>query len=80
MHDTETLISLVIPTRNEQENILPLLERISIALAGRLFEVVFVDDSDDDTSANVLTACVIRAIPITDSDVNRSLIPFHTDH
>jgi dolichol-phosphate mannosyltransferase len=42
-------ISLVIPTRNEAENIEPLLRRIHQAVKGIATEVVFVDDSNDNT-------------------------------
>ena len=37
-------LSVVIPTLNERENILPLLERLDAALAGVDWEVIFVDD------------------------------------
>ncbi|MDX6719709.1 MAG: dolichol-phosphate mannosyltransferase [Solirubrobacteraceae bacterium] len=46
-------ISLVIPTRNEADNVAALLERIRSALKGRSIEVLFVDDSDDDTPAAI---------------------------
>src|SRR2546428_9185442 len=42
-------VSVVVPTRNEQENIWPLLESLQKALSGLHVEVIFVDDSDDDT-------------------------------
>ena len=44
-------ITLVIPTRNEAGNIEPLLMRIHQALKGIASEVIFVDDSTDDTPA-----------------------------
>jgi hypothetical protein len=47
------LVSIVIPTRNEGPNIEPLLASIEAALAPRPVEVVFVDDSDDDTPARI---------------------------
>lgn len=46
-------ISLVIPTRNEADNVATLLERIRSALKGRSIEILFVDDSDDDTPAAI---------------------------
>ncbi len=46
-------ISLVIPTRNEADNVVALLERVRSALAGHAIEILFVDDSDDDTPAAV---------------------------
>src|SRR5690349_9680715 len=42
-------LSMVIPTRNEAGNIEPLLMRIHQALKGISAEVVFVDDSTDET-------------------------------
>ncbi len=43
------LLSVVVPTYNEAENIGTLFERVTAALAGLDFEVVFVDDSTDGT-------------------------------
>jgi dolichol-phosphate mannosyltransferase len=42
-------VSVVVPTRNEAGNVEALLERLGPALAGRDSEVIFVDDSDDET-------------------------------
>ncbi|HEY1178342.1 MAG TPA: glycosyltransferase, partial [Phytomonospora sp.] len=42
-------VSIVVPTRNERDNVGPLLHRLHAALGGTPAEVVFVDDSDDDT-------------------------------
>jgi dolichol-phosphate mannosyltransferase len=42
-------ISVVVPTRNEADNIRPLLRGIANALTGISYEVVFVDDSTDGT-------------------------------
>jgi dolichol-phosphate mannosyltransferase len=47
---TEALaLSVVIPTFNEQDNIPELVRRLGIALDGQDAEIVFVDDSTDDT-------------------------------
>ncbi|MBR3517406.1 MAG: polyprenol monophosphomannose synthase [Lachnospiraceae bacterium] len=43
------MISIVVPTYNEKDNIRPLLERIDGALPGIDYEVIFVDDSKDET-------------------------------
>lgn len=43
-------LTIVLPTRNEVENVDPLLERLGEALQAWSFEVVFVDDSDDGTA------------------------------
>ena len=44
-------LSIVVPTRHEHENIWPLLESLRNALRDLHVEVIFVDDSDDDTPA-----------------------------
>src|SRR5678815_468595 len=47
---TQFALSMIIPTRNEAGNIEPLLTRIDKATRGTTsLEVVFVDDSTDDT-------------------------------
>jgi hypothetical protein len=46
-----TIVSVVVPTRHERPNVGPLLASIEQAMVGRAVEVVFVDDSDDDTPA-----------------------------
>jgi dolichol-phosphate mannosyltransferase len=42
-------VSVIVPTRNEAPNVEPLLRRLELALADLSAEVIFVDDSDDDT-------------------------------
>jgi len=49
-------ISLIVPTRDEAMNVEPLLERIAHAEFDGSIEVIFVDDSDDDTPAVVAAA------------------------
>ncbi|MFD2175660.1 glycosyltransferase family 2 protein [Rhodobacter lacus] len=56
-----TDISIVIPARNEAENIATLLDGIEAALAGRDFEVIVVDDASDDGMADLLKARMARA-------------------
>jgi glycosyltransferase involved in cell wall biosynthesis len=48
--DNRFSLSVIIPTRNEAGNIIPLLSRIGRAVAGISTEVIFVDDSSDDTA------------------------------
>jgi dolichol-phosphate mannosyltransferase len=48
-YETQYEISLVIPTRNEAGNVEPLLMRLHQALKGIVTEVLFVDDSTDET-------------------------------
>lgn len=48
-------IAVVVPVKNEADNILPLLGEIAAALAGRWpFEIIYVDDGSDDATADVL--------------------------
>ena len=46
-----SLISVIIPTRNEAENIRPLLSRLATICDRVSVEAIFVDDSDDETPA-----------------------------
>ena len=43
------VLSVVVPTRNERENIGPLIQRLEAALSNLPCELIFVDDSDDET-------------------------------
>ena len=47
--DERTLLTLVIPTRNEAENVPRLVRELKEALSGLNFRMVFVDDSTDST-------------------------------
>lgn len=44
-------ISVIVPTYGERDNIKPLVERIAQALSGREYEVIVVDDSSPDGTA-----------------------------
>ena len=46
-------VTVVIPTRAEAGNIGPIIERLTLALGPRLGEIVFVDDSDDETPETI---------------------------
>jgi dolichol-phosphate mannosyltransferase len=46
-------VSIIVPTRNEMENIQQLVQRIEAALPNTQLEIVFVDDSDDETPAAI---------------------------
>ena len=47
-------VSVVVPVRNEAGNIAPLVAEIASALAGRTFEVIYIDDgSTDGTGAEL---------------------------
>jgi dolichol-phosphate mannosyltransferase len=58
MHDAMGVdVSVVIPVYNEAENVGPLAREVTDALAGRTFELIFVDDgSTDNTARNVIGA------------------------
>lgn len=62
--DTTTAVpdlAVVVPVRNEADNILPLIEEIHAALEGRCrFEVVYVDDGSDDSTPRVLSEALGR--------------------
>lgn len=55
-------VSLVIPAYNEQENIPTLLSRVeaSLAMTGRPFEVVIVDDGSSDQTPQLLAEAMTR--------------------
>lgn len=53
MNTSNPAVSVVVPVRNERDNIAPLLAEIAAALDGRwAFEVVYVDDGSTDGSAD----------------------------
>ena len=49
-------ISVVIPVKDEAGNVATLLDEVRTALAGRTFEVIFVDDGSTDGTAEALLA------------------------
>ena len=57
-------LSVIVPTRNEAENIRPLLVGLERALAGIDAEVLIVDDSDDATPEIARQAAAFSALPI----------------
>jgi dolichol-phosphate mannosyltransferase len=48
------LLSVVVPVHNEAPNIAPLIDAISLALAGIDHEIIYVDDGSSDASPAVL--------------------------
>ncbi|MFB3892936.1 MAG: glycosyltransferase family 2 protein [Phycisphaerae bacterium] len=51
--DPSALISIVVPVHNESANIRPLAEAVAMALGPTPYELIFVDDSEDDTFAQI---------------------------
>ena len=50
--------SIIIPTYNENDNIVPLVERIHAAIGDRPYEILFVDDNSRDGTADTAAALV----------------------
>ena len=57
-------ISVVVPTRNERANIGPLIDRLSAALPAGRSELIFVDDSTDDTPEVAAAAGQGASLPV----------------
>lgn len=57
-------VTVIVPTRNESDNIAPLTARLGKALAGHEAAVLFVDDSDDDTPDRVRDVGADSSIPV----------------
>ncbi len=51
-------LTVVVPVRNEQDNITPLIDEISRALGAVNFEIVYVNDASTDATASILAECV----------------------
>jgi dolichol-phosphate mannosyltransferase len=56
-------LSVVVPVCNEAENIEPLAREIAAALAGRPFEILFVDDGSTDATAQAVRSARDAGIP-----------------
>jgi dolichol-phosphate mannosyltransferase len=52
----QPVLSVVVPVKNESGNIAPLVAEIDAALAGRDFEIVYVNDGSTDTTEQELRA------------------------
>jgi dolichol-phosphate mannosyltransferase len=57
-------VSLVVPTRNEAGNVIELLARLDRLPLGLLREVIFVDDSDDETVEVIQRAAPGFPVPV----------------
>ena len=47
------LISIIIPTYNERDNLKPLVEKIQAVLSNKRYEVLFIDDNSQDGTAEL---------------------------
>ena len=57
--EPEVAVSIVVPVRNEAENIVPLIEEITAALGGRwAYEIIYVNDGSTDATAERLKAAM----------------------
>lgn len=57
-------LSVIVPTFNEGENVAELVRRIGAALEDVDFEIVFVDDSTDDTPATIASVARATDFPV----------------
>ncbi|MFG6402245.1 MULTISPECIES: glycosyltransferase [unclassified Microbacterium] len=57
-------VSVIVPTFNEGPNVRELLRRLDSALTGTAYEVVFVDDSTDDTPEIIAAASAVSEAPV----------------
>ncbi|MEV7826699.1 glycosyltransferase family 2 protein [Microbacterium enclense] len=57
-------LSVIVPTFNEGPNVAELVRRTTDAMAGRVIEVIFVDDSTDDTPDVIRTVAASAQIPV----------------
>ena len=64
------IVSVIVPTRNESGNVVPLLALLEGVLAQQDVEIIFVDDSDDGTDA------VVREMVPAD---NRDIVLIHRE-
>lgn len=57
-------LTVVVPTRHESGNVAELVRRLELGLQGCAAEVLFVDDSDDDTPAAIRAAAAAARVPV----------------
>jgi dolichol-phosphate mannosyltransferase len=53
-------LSVIVPTFNERDNVVPLFEKLNAALAGIAWEVIYVDDNSPDGTAEAVRALAQR--------------------
>ncbi len=57
-------VTVIVPTFNERDSIAELVARTGAALAGVEAEILFVDDSSDDTVAEVVRVAASASLPV----------------
>jgi dolichol-phosphate mannosyltransferase len=62
--ETGPILSVVVPTRNEAESVGALIAELGPVLASEPSEVIFVDDSDDETPSRVREHADAAAVPV----------------
>ena len=59
-----TRVTVIVPTFNERENVAELVARVAAALAGDDAEILFIDDSSDDTADEVRRVAADAPLPV----------------
>ncbi len=59
-----TAVTVIVPTFNERDNVAELVARAAAALEGRDAEILFVDDSTDDTASEVARVAADAPLPV----------------
>ncbi|WP_217181705.1 glycosyltransferase [Streptomyces sp. AC495_CC817] len=59
-----TGVTVIVPTYNERDNVAELVTRAAAALAGRDAEILFIDDSTDDTALEVQRVAADAPVPV----------------
>lgn len=59
-----TAVTVIVPTFNERDNVAELVDRTAVALAAYDAEILFVDDSSDDTAAEVERVAADAPLPV----------------
>ncbi|HWJ89162.1 MAG TPA: glycosyltransferase family 2 protein [Pelagibacterium sp.] len=57
---TAPVLSVIVPTFNERDNIAPLVDKLEAALAGIAFEVIIVDDNSPDGTAELAKTLAVH--------------------
>ena len=75
-------ISILVPVMNESGNIAPLVDEICAALAGRSFEIIYVDDASNDDSPAELAATAARVpqLRVLRHEVLNATAVHHLEH